>query len=508
MPMRRGGRWWRQEPDGSWEVWDEVAAAWRASPPPPFDQAEDADLALGWFRGKRAIAVLVAVALVAVGGGVATLIAVGRVPDAGTASVDGRLSPALEPAATPLSELVSPTSCLRPEDVAPLERPRPETLRAEVLAIASLVAEVRQLRFERRVDASFLRPKPMKRRVRALFFEDYPRRRALLDQRLLETLGAIPAGTDLIETLDRLVTTQVGGFYVPETKELVVASNPRRELSPFAEVILSHELEHALADQALGLPTPEESSPRRADIELAAHALVEGDATLAMQLYAVRALSLSDQIGLGSDPAVARATAALPDLPHYVRRSFEFPYAEGLLFVCDLYSRGGWRAVNRAYQRPPGSTAQILFPQWYEQGETPEPVRGADAVGSGWERRITYGFGAADLLWLFEAPGNEPDRALDDIAARVSGWDGGLVQLWTKGAETAVGLYVAQREGAPSLCDSLADWYRASFPDATEHGADALTRFSGDSEAVLNCTGREVRIGIAPDVTTADALVR
>src|SRR5690606_36310905 len=73
-------------------------------------------------------------------------------------------------------------------------------------------------------------------------------------ERLLVGLGAVPAGTDLPTVRRQLLDDQVAGFYSPDTGELVVRVPDDGEVGTLDTITLAHELQHALADQALGLP--------------------------------------------------------------------------------------------------------------------------------------------------------------------------------------------------------------------------------------------------------------
>ena len=37
-------------------------------------------------------------------------------------------------------------------------------------------------------------------------------------------------------------------------------------------------------------------------------------------------------------------------------------------FACSLFSEGGWEAVDAAYDNPPATTVEILFPELYSAG--------------------------------------------------------------------------------------------------------------------------------------------
>jgi hypothetical protein len=117
--------------------------------------------------------------------------------------------------------------------------------------------------------------------------------------------------------------------------------------------------------------------------------------------------------------------------------------------------------------------------------------------------------GAAPLLWLFQAPGGEESRGLADARAAVESWAGGELHLWTRGADSAVGIALAERPGRDRLCLSVQDWYGSSVEGDRERGtADgAFEADGGRQDAVIACPAGEVRIGLAPDLRTARALV-
>src|SRR6185503_17276995 len=89
--------------------------------------------------------------------------------------------------------------------------------------------------------------------------------------------------------------------------------------------------------------------------------------------------------------------------PKALRGSLLFPYYEGSLWAKNLYKRGGWAAVSRAFTELPKSSEQILHPEKYFAKELPVKVNlpdisgflnagGKSAVNSGdgvW-RRVDY----------------------------------------------------------------------------------------------------------------------
>jgi hypothetical protein len=133
--------------------------------------------------------------------------------------------------------------------------------------------------------------------------------------------------------------------------------------------VISHELTHALQDQHFNLRRFEKWPRGDSDAELAAHALIEGDATLAMNLYLVKnpmvALAFSKSLITGV------ATAQYDQAPRAMRESLIFPYLQGSVWATQLYKKGGWPMVSEAYTRLPLSTEQILHPEKYFKYERP-----------------------------------------------------------------------------------------------------------------------------------------
>lgn len=373
--------------------------------------------------------------------------------------------------------------------------------------IADQVEKLRELDYSNEVEADFLGDAALERRISDLFLEDYTPEFADAEGRILGLLGAVPPGSDMAKLRREALEGQVAGFYVPETKELVVRSSG--DVGAVEKITLAHELEHALADQKLDLPVPEDPDPSRADEELAALSLVEGDATLTMQQYALQHLGFDEQLALASDPEVLQAQQQLAELPHYLQQELGFPYLEGLNFVCDLYFEGGWDAVDEAYTKPPTSSDQILFPERFRSGEEATDPRDPASLEEPWQEELTSSLGAAELKWLFEAPGGDTSAALSDPDAAVAAWGGGELTLWTDGEQSAVGVALVQRSGESGLCEGVTGWYEAAFPDASQgspEGEEALVSDGADQDAVVTCSGSDVRLGIAPDVDDARTL--
>jgi hypothetical protein len=344
------------------------------------------------------------------------------------------------------------------------------------------VQRMRRLRFRKAPQPRYLRRVELERQIRREIERSFPDAEAAAESRALVTLGAVPRGTDLKKLLKRVLPGQIAGFYDPRTRRLVVGASAGKELDAIERLTLAHELEHALADQVLGLPAfldEQGTTDGREDVELAALSLVEGDATLLTNAFASEHLSVADALR-AAGPALS-ASDEFDKLPHYLQASTIFPYEEGLEFVCGLFQRGGWKAVGRAYRRLPQTSAQIMFPGRYTARERAVDPADAPSPGSGWRLVERQAFGAAHLLWLLQAPGGDPAREPPDARERAAAWAGGELFMWQRGGRTRVTLTLVERRGERDLCGSMREWFRAA-----------------ERKGVVRCSGRIIRANLHP----------
>jgi hypothetical protein len=167
----------------------------------------------------------------------------------------------------------------------------------------------------------------------------------------------------------KLLTEQVAGYYDPKGQEFHLADWLELEGQ---KPVMAHELTHALQDQHFNLRRFEKWPHGDSDAELAVHALIEGDATLAMTLYMAKnpliALAFSRSLTSGV------ATEQFNQAPRAMRESLIFPYLQGMEWTTQLYRRGGWTSVSNAFTKLPLSSEQILHPEKYFNYERPTKV--------------------------------------------------------------------------------------------------------------------------------------
>jgi hypothetical protein len=368
-----------------------------------------------------------------------------------------------------------------------------DDLETQIDDIARAVSDLRELEFSDDVDPILVSPEEMGERVRELAVEELPADVVDFDTRLWVALRMLDPGFDLVETQLDLLDSAVAGSYDPDSSDLVVATTASDSpLGPIDQVTLAHELIHALTDSELNFPDIIDDP--RADPERvrAIQALIEGDATLGMQQFSLGAIDLMDQFGMILDPRLAASQADLDEVPYLLSNGLQLPYLEGMSFACSLYADGGWEAVDAAYDDPPDTTAEILFPELYQEGWEPQNPGVAGSPGEGWSELRTAGFGAVDLLNLFSAPGDDTSAALDDVRERVRSWGGGSATVWARGSDTAVLLnLIDSGAGNTSLCDSMEAWVRAA---AVEN-------------ARVDCQDTSVQVGIGPNLDISGSIV-
>ena len=229
----------------------------------------------------------------------------------------------------------------------------------------------------------------------------------------LKLLGLLDPDESLADvTTD--VTADAAAYYDPKEKELFLLGDAVPAGAALAEFVLAHELNHALEDQAFGLPKSSASSDDRV---LAESALVEGSATALMTEYAARHLEVGDLL---EDSGAIDSSSS--DLPEIALAQVTFAYITGQRFVEELRANanGGWDLVDFAYEaRLPVTTEQIIHPEKYLAGEGALAVPGVTDPGPGWEKADA---GTVGEFFTREILRQDADEVGADAAA--AGWGG------------------------------------------------------------------------------------
>jgi hypothetical protein len=339
---------------------------------------------------------------------------------------------------------------------------------APVDVIARRVETLRHLRFAKLPDPVAVDAEQARHEGLEDFDRENPPERRRAEEELYELLGLVRPGTDLRAVSGELFGKGVAGYYDPRDGRLRVVKGAGTGNRVLAEMVLAHELTHALEDQRFGIDPDSAVGDDRA---LAEAALTEGSATAVMYAYVQRHFTTEETLGglLGS------AFQDTGDLPPFIEAQVVFPYVDGEAFVADLLRRAGgrWALVNTAYRlRPPSSTEQILHPAAYFGADEPDPVRIRARLGDGWKRVLAGTWGELQT------------RELLGSADPAAGWGGDRYELWR----------------SPSGSALIMRWRWDTRRDEAEFAA-RLREFAADSDrpAAVARRGGAVTLAIAPD---------
>ncbi|MFH1313673.1 MAG: hypothetical protein ABIJ00_10685 [Candidatus Eisenbacteria bacterium] len=303
---------------------------------------------------------------------------------------------------------------------------RTETERLERLVeeIQPAVAELTGMPEGKQVKVIVMSRSEFKEFLVDLVAMEYPDDELIRRGRCLAEIGLVPEDYDLEAGFLDLVGQEGGGLYDPRAKAFVGISDlPPVLMTPFyQDMIVSHELTHALQDRQVDIVAESEVGLKNLDYEYAFRSTIEGMATVVMIAY----MQDKELDRLPDTRVFMRSGFEQRDLrefPHYLREVLISPYAEGGAFVQRWLKVNPHKQMVSLFYDIPATSEQILHPDKYLDRDEPTPidVSGlAAAVPESWDPYYTNTLGEFDLLTLFRMyPATNPDAA--EAAA---GWDG------------------------------------------------------------------------------------
>lgn len=299
-------------------------------------------------------------------------------------------------------------------------------VRARLPALIAFVEQERGLAMKREVRVEVLSDDDF---VEALFEDDgsYEEPETADVGATYDALGLVDDADDFYGELGDSYAGGVVGFYDGVTERLVVRGEG---FGAYEELVLVHELTHALQDQWFEVDRPELDDDTGSEAASSFAALVEGDASRIerawYQTLSPEAKAEIDEIEGGPrgeelvDPGVAEDEEAADEEAADEEAEFDvyaattsYLYVAGLRLVDGLLAQGGQAALDAAFSRPPLTSEQVLHP---EQVGTPAPASPALSghAGDKLDQGVLGEVGLALLL------GNDP---LEPGGAQV-GWEG------------------------------------------------------------------------------------
>ena len=215
---------------------------------------------------------------------------------------------------------------------------------APVDVIAKRVEALRRLRFDELPEPVEVTAEQARSEGLESLDRDYPAERLRDDETVYELLGLIEPGADLRELTGNLFGEGVAGYYDPRDGRLRVVEGAGTGTRVLEEMILAHELTHALEDQRFGL----ESDAGHRRQHAGALGALRGERHRAHVRVRGRALQ---RRGDARRPALL-GFEDTGDLPPFIQAQVLFAYVGGEAFVRGLLERGGWGLVDTAFEVP------------------------------------------------------------------------------------------------------------------------------------------------------------
>lgn len=271
----------------------------------------------------------------------------------------------------------------------------------EVRRVESGIQTLRRLRFTKPVSVVIDTQDQAEQVMAAEVARDHTDEALRISGRVGILVGLYPSGMNLKGATLKLLKNQVAGFYDFDSRKMILVRgvadvglwNRGAQLGtghdPVGEMLLAHELTHALQDQNFGIGRMLDAVKDDDDRELALKSVAEGDATLAGFAYAEGGMSdgVIDSLLSRLAAMPGKFAAETRGTPRGLSVPLIFQYVRGVRFVGEAYRRGGWTAVDALYRNPPESTRQIIDPSLYF--DHPEPpvlvkIAGYGKVLKGW----------------------------------------------------------------------------------------------------------------------------
>ncbi|ADB59300.1 hypothetical protein Htur_0400 [Haloterrigena turkmenica DSM 5511] len=339
-----------------------------------------------------------------------------------------------------------------------------------------------------------------------------------------EALFMVDAETNATTELQSIYGGSVEGYYEPSTDRIVIVSNTPDRLE-LDEIVLGHELTHALQDQQFDLSNYERAT---IDQEAAENGLIEGDAVSVETEYERRCGTdwecLPDDDSDGEAPSNWGLYLTLYQ-----------PYSDGPAYVDHVRESGdGWSAVNDRYEDPPTSSSTVI----HREDRDPVDVSVADRSNESWQplevggEVATETVGEGAMVAMFANGAFEPGQSsvlsreavlgddpttFDYNQSYTDGWAGDELVTYASadadGNASADTGYVWETEWRSA--DHAREFAGAYVELLENHGADPVEdrqdTYAIDDEGYpgayfLERDGETVRIVHAPSVAALDGL--
>jgi hypothetical protein len=308
--------------------------------------------------------------------------------------------------------------------------------------IAAKVAKLRGLEQKRPIKRGIMQKHEIRKRLIERVDGEYSPAELAAEELAMKRLGLLPPDADYKKLVIDLLTDQIAGFYDPVEQQLYIAGWQQAGMEMFQDILMAHEIDHALQDQHFGLRTFMRPDKGNSDATVARQALVEGDGTALMFEYMMHSMGMempwADQkttAMMSEQMSSAMAGSAMAGVPLVLREGLIFPYMSGLAFVAHFRKHHPWKRIDAIYKKPPLSTEHILHPEKYLAYERPDEIKaGAIAALAGHQRvydNVNGEFGLTIFLRQHVRARRGDEQAIREKAERATaGWGGDRLAIY------------------------------------------------------------------------------
>jgi len=218
---------------------------------------------------------------------------------------------------------------------------------------------------------------------------------------------------------------------------------------------------------------------------MALKSVAEGDATIAGFAYVAGRMdnSIADTLVSSLNNLPETFAAQSKDTPDGLGYPLIFQYSGGARFVSEAYKRGGWKAVDALYSKPPQSTQQIIDPSLYfDRPLLPVEVElhGYQPILKEWTVADEDTFGELSIQLILQL-GYGKDAPEVAVAKR---WAGDRMVVLSHGSDVAViWIAVFRDDDAARRFEetyrTMLDRIRASTPHQMERRGNSVVVIAG-----------------------------
>lgn len=250
---------------------------------------------------------------------------------------------------------------------ATAQKPSPASLKTQVDRVLQEMSRLTGLPIKAPVKKKVVDRQQIRKLLIQSMHAEYTPKQIHMQQATLRAFGLVSRSFDLEKFLISFYTEQAAGFYDPRSKTMYIASwiPPKMQ-----QMVLAHELTHALQDQNFNLLHYMKSAQKDSDAEAARQAVVEGYATAAMFQDMVKPtpISILPSFDKMYGQLYRQQMAQFPvfsKAPLFFRLEAMFPYVQGATFVEQALKHGDWKSLNELFASPPTTTKAIFQPKIY-----------------------------------------------------------------------------------------------------------------------------------------------